>query len=102
MLVLGRKLNQEILIGDNIRVVILDMTRTTVKIGITAPDDVRVLRKEILQRPAKGAVASGETAPAAPLSTKAARNHTASRAVSPFEVSATTMTARIRTRRREP
>lgn len=88
MLVLGRKLNQEILIGDNIKVVILDMTRTTVKIGIVAPQDVRVLRTEIVNRPAKNKETSTEVDQpnvAAPSVAKVGRDHTALRAVSPFD-----------------
>lgn len=89
MLVLGRKLNQEILIGDNIKVVILDMTRTTVKIGIVAPQDVRVLRTEIVNRPAKNkenTTQADQSNVAAPSVAKVGRDHTALRAVSPFDV----------------
>jgi len=47
MLVLTRKLNQSIVIGDNIEVVVLDVRGEQVRIGIKAPKDVTVHRKEI-------------------------------------------------------
>ena len=47
MLVLTRKLQQQIKIGDNITVTILRVNGTTVRIGIDAPRDVRVLRNEL-------------------------------------------------------
>jgi carbon storage regulator len=46
MLVLSRKLNEEILIGDRVTLKVLDVRRGRVKIGIDAPADVRVQRKE--------------------------------------------------------
>lgn len=48
MLVLSRKSNESIVIGENIEVVILDIKDGTVKIGINAPRDVKVFRKEIV------------------------------------------------------
>ena len=47
MLVLSRKLNQEILIGDNIRITVLKVKGNTVRLGIDAPRDVHVLRGEL-------------------------------------------------------
>jgi carbon storage regulator CsrA len=47
MLVLSRKINEEIVIGDNIKVTILKLKGNTVRIGIEAPNDVRVLRAEL-------------------------------------------------------
>lgn len=47
MLVLSRKINESIVIGDDIVVQIVDITSRTVKIGIDAPKDVAVHRKEI-------------------------------------------------------
>lgn len=90
MLVLGRKPNQTILIGDNIKITILDMTRTTVKIGIEAPQDVRVLRSEILKRAPKGKSSAEENdkAPVAVLTVRAGRDHTAQPAVDPFDSNA--------------
>ena len=47
MLVLSRKANQEIVIGENIKVTILQVKGNTVRIGIEAPREVRVLRGEL-------------------------------------------------------
>ena len=46
MLVLSRNLGQEILIGDNIRVMITRISGDVVRIGIDAPQDVQILRPE--------------------------------------------------------
>jgi carbon storage regulator CsrA len=47
MLVLSRKPQQEILIGDNIKVTVLKVKGNTVRIGIEAPQDVKVVRGEL-------------------------------------------------------
>ncbi len=47
MLILSRKAGEAILIGDNIRVVIIASDRRGVRIGIEAPTDVGILREEI-------------------------------------------------------
>ena len=47
MLVLTRKLQQQIKIGDEITVTILKVKGNTVRVGITAPREVRVIRGEL-------------------------------------------------------
>lgn len=47
MLVLTRKLNQSIKIGDDIEVTILAIEGEQIKIGIEAPKNVEIHRKEI-------------------------------------------------------
>ena len=47
MLVLTRKLHQSILIGDGIEIVVLEVRGEQVRIGIKAPKDVTVHRKEV-------------------------------------------------------
>ena len=47
MLVLSRKLGETIRIGDQVKVTILKMRGNAVRIGIEAPNDVRILRAEI-------------------------------------------------------
>jgi carbon storage regulator len=49
MLVISRKINEAIAIGDNIVVTILDIEGDRIKIGIDAPRDVIILRQEIFQ-----------------------------------------------------
>lgn len=47
MLVLSRKKNEVINIGDNIRITIVDVRGDNVRIGIEAPNDVSVHREEV-------------------------------------------------------
>lgn len=47
MLVLGRKINESIIIGEDIIVTILAVEGERVKIGIDAPADVSILRQEL-------------------------------------------------------
>ena len=47
MLVLTRKSNQSIMIGDDVEVSVLSIMGEKVRIGISAPRDVPVFRKEI-------------------------------------------------------
>jgi carbon storage regulator len=47
MLVLTRKAGETILIGENIRVRVLEARGSQVRIGIEAPDDVKIFREEI-------------------------------------------------------
>ncbi|MBP9888334.1 MAG: carbon storage regulator CsrA [Leptospiraceae bacterium] len=49
MLVLARRLNQSIIIGNDIEIVIVDIKGDQVKIGIKAPKTVAVHRAEIHQ-----------------------------------------------------
>lgn len=50
MLVLTRKLHQSIVIGDGIEVVVLEVRGEQVRLGIKAPRDVTVHRKEIYEQ----------------------------------------------------
>jgi carbon storage regulator len=47
MLVLTRRLGESILIGDNIRIVVVEVQRGRVRIGIEAPQDVVIRREEL-------------------------------------------------------
>jgi carbon storage regulator len=47
MLILTRKLNEAIQIGDNVRLKVLHISDGQVKIGIEAPTEVKIFRAEI-------------------------------------------------------
>ena len=49
MLVLARRLNESIMIGDEIEVVVIDIKGDQVKLGIRAPKKIAVHRKEIYE-----------------------------------------------------
>ncbi|WEK53900.1 MAG: carbon storage regulator CsrA [Candidatus Cohnella colombiensis] len=48
MLVLSRKKGQSIIIQDHIEITVLEVDGDTIKIGIVAPKEVQVMRKELL------------------------------------------------------
>lgn len=48
MLVLSRKTNESIVIGDDVVIRVLSVTRGAVKLGVTAPDNVQIVRTEIV------------------------------------------------------
>jgi carbon storage regulator len=50
MLVLSRKLNETIIIGSNIRIKVVGISGGQVRIGIEAPDEIKVMREELLFR----------------------------------------------------
>jgi carbon storage regulator len=52
MLILTRKVDQAIVIQGNILVTVLRVERDRVKLGISAPEEITVLREELLQRDA--------------------------------------------------
>ena len=51
MLVLSRKVGERIIINDDIEVVVLGVRGNRVKLGFKAPNDVRILRQEIIDWP---------------------------------------------------
>jgi carbon storage regulator len=50
MLVLSRKLNETIVIGNNIRIRVVGISGSQVRLGIEAPDEIKVMREELLSR----------------------------------------------------
>jgi len=50
MLILSRRLNESIKIGDDITVKVIRLSRDVVKLGVDAPDNVAVHRLEISRR----------------------------------------------------
>jgi carbon storage regulator len=49
VLVLTRLKDEEIIIGDNIRVMVIDIRGDKVRLGITAPREISIHRKEIYE-----------------------------------------------------
>lgn len=47
MLVITRKLDEGITIGDDIEITVLEISKDRVKIGINAPKEVKVFRTEL-------------------------------------------------------
>jgi len=50
MLILSRRPGESILIGDGIRLVVLECDRREVRIGIEAPPEVKIVRGEIVNQ----------------------------------------------------
>ncbi len=51
MLVLSRKIGEEIVIGDNVRVRVLSIQGNQVRLGFVAPREIAITREELLDRP---------------------------------------------------
>jgi len=51
MLILSRRPGEQLLIGDDILVEVLEVSGAQVRLGITAPREVAVLREELLDEP---------------------------------------------------
>lgn len=49
MLILTRRIGESLVIGDDIEVVVLDVRGNQVRLGIDAPDDMTILREELLE-----------------------------------------------------
>lgn len=47
MLVLSRKPGEQVVIGSGITVTVLDVVGGRIRLGVEAPDDVRILRGEL-------------------------------------------------------
>lgn len=50
MLVLTRKLGESIVIGNHVRVTVLDMQGKQIRLGIEAPSEVSIHRGEVYER----------------------------------------------------
>jgi carbon storage regulator len=49
MLIITRKKGESLMIGDNIEIIISKIDDGSVKIGIKAPRDIQILRKELYE-----------------------------------------------------
>lgn len=62
MLILTRRAGETLIIGDDVRVKVLEVKGQQVRIGVTAPREVSVHREEIYERirQAEGEAGSGQ------------------------------------------
>jgi carbon storage regulator len=49
MLILSRKVNEKIMIGEDISLTIIEIRGDQVKVGVEAPKSVKVFRKEVYE-----------------------------------------------------
>lgn len=49
MLILARKVDEKILIGDDIEIIVVGVSGDNVRLGIKAPKDVKILRSEVYE-----------------------------------------------------
>ncbi len=68
MLVITRKLDQSIIINGNVEVKVTGITKDGVRLGITAPREVEVHRREVFEAIAEANRAAVAQAPTAALS----------------------------------
>ena len=48
MLVVTRKTEESVIIADNIEITVLEVAKDRVKLGMSAPKDVKIIRNELL------------------------------------------------------
>lgn len=48
MLVVTRKTDESLIIADNIEITVLEVSKDKVKIGISAPKDIKIIRNELI------------------------------------------------------
>ena len=61
MLVLARKVDESIVIGDNIVIKVISVEKGVAKLGIEAPSDVRIIRNELLEDVKDSNIAASKT-----------------------------------------
>lgn len=59
MLILTRRLGEKIFIGDDIAIEILSIRGNQVRMGVAAPDKIKVVREELLDRKKKSPSKNG-------------------------------------------
>jgi carbon storage regulator len=50
MLILTRKIGESIIVGDNVEIVIAEINKNSARVGIKAPRDLSIYRKEIYEK----------------------------------------------------
>jgi carbon storage regulator CsrA len=59
MLVITRRPNEEVLIGDNVRLIVGQIDRNQVRLVFDGPPEVRILRRELVERQCLAAAPGG-------------------------------------------
>jgi carbon storage regulator len=67
MLILSRKTNEKIMIGDDISISIIEIRGDQVRIGVDAPKSVKVFRQEVFDAIKAENRAAAESAPVLPV-----------------------------------
>lgn len=63
MLVLSRKLSEKVLIGSDIEIVVVDIDRGKIRLGITCPRAIPIFREEVLSVGELAALKAGKAVP---------------------------------------
>ena len=66
MLILSRKINERIMIGDDISISIVEVRGDQVRIGVDAPKSVKVFRQEVFDAIREENRAAAESTPVLP------------------------------------
>ncbi|GHT93175.1 carbon storage regulator [Spirochaetia bacterium] len=66
MLILSRKVDEKIMIGDDVSVTIIEVRGDQVRIGVDAPKNVKVFRKEVFDAIRAENKAAAESKPVFP------------------------------------
>ncbi|MDR1238655.1 MAG: carbon storage regulator CsrA [Treponema sp.] len=66
MLILSRKVNEKIMIGDNVSVSVIEVRGDQVRLGVDAPRDVKVFRQEVFDAIMAENKAAAESTPVFP------------------------------------
>jgi len=65
MLILSRRVDERIMIGEQIEISVIDIKGDQVKIGISAPRDIKVYRREVFQAIQEETIAALKAKPSA-------------------------------------
>ncbi|MCL2138974.1 MAG: carbon storage regulator CsrA [Treponema sp.] len=67
MLILSRKINEKIMIGDDVSITIIEIRSDQVRIGVDAPKKVKVFRQEVFDAIKEENKAAAESMPVLPI-----------------------------------